>query len=180
MSHSYPMRLFFAIRVFFVVLFRRDSASRIHGLLESNSTAIGANDTPKLPPPSAPARLSTRSWGLSKRALRALPGLMRSTGDQTSFGAATPGVPPIRERYAGLDGIRALALMLADRGLIDLDAPVARYWPEFAQSGKSEIPVRWLLTHQSAMSAIFSTGVISAKRLSASSCVRLPRFTLVS
>jgi CubicO group peptidase (beta-lactamase class C family) len=39
--------------------------------------------------------------------------------------------------------------MLADRGQLDLDAPVAAYWPEFAQAGKSEIPVRWLLTHQS-------------------------------
>src|SRR5579871_3745466 len=28
------------------------------------------------------------------------------------------------------------AHMLADRGLLDLDAPVARYWPEFAQAGK--------------------------------------------
>jgi CubicO group peptidase (beta-lactamase class C family) len=50
--------------------------------------------------------------------------------------------------------VALLALMLADRGLIDLDAPVARYWPEFAQNGKGEIPVRWLLTHQSAVSAI--------------------------
>ena len=50
--------------------------------------------------------------------------------------------------------VAVLALMLADRGLIDLDAPVARYWPEFAQNGKGEIPVRWLLTHQSALSAI--------------------------
>jgi CubicO group peptidase (beta-lactamase class C family) len=39
--------------------------------------------------------------------------------------------------------------MLADRGQLDLDAPVASYWPEFAQAEKSEIPVRWLLTHQS-------------------------------
>jgi CubicO group peptidase (beta-lactamase class C family) len=50
--------------------------------------------------------------------------------------------------------VAVLALMLADRGLIDLDAPVARYWPEFAQQGKGEIPVRWLLTHQAAVSAI--------------------------
>jgi CubicO group peptidase (beta-lactamase class C family) len=47
-------------------------------------------------------------------------------------------------------GITALAAnMLADRGQLDLDAPVASYWPEFAQAEKSEIPVRWLLTHQS-------------------------------
>ncbi|MCM3749795.1 beta-lactamase family protein [Paenibacillus pasadenensis] len=36
-------------------------------------------------------------------------------------------------------------LMLADRGVIGLDAPVARYWPEFARCGKSAITVRMLL-----------------------------------
>ena len=40
------------------------------------------------------------------------------------------------------------ANMLVDRGQIDLNAPVAACWPEFAQAGKSEVPVRWLLTHQ--------------------------------
>ena len=38
-------------------------------------------------------------------------------------------------------------LMLVDRNLIDLDAPVANYWPEFKQAGKEEIPVRYLLSH---------------------------------
>jgi CubicO group peptidase (beta-lactamase class C family) len=42
----------------------------------------------------------------------------------------------------------ACALLLAQRGELDLDAPVARYWPEFAAEGKHDIPVRWLLTHQ--------------------------------
>jgi CubicO group peptidase (beta-lactamase class C family) len=47
-------------------------------------------------------------------------------------------------------GVTALAAnMLADRGQLDLNAAVAFYWPEFGQAGKSEIPVRWLLTHQS-------------------------------
>src|SRR5215467_16383 len=35
------------------------------------------------------------------------------------------------------------ALLLIDRGELDPDAPVARYWPEFAQAGKGDIPVRW-------------------------------------
>ena len=43
-------------------------------------------------------------------------------------------------------------LMLVDRGLIDLDAPVAKYWPEFAQAGKDELPVRYLLSHSSGLS----------------------------
>ena len=38
-------------------------------------------------------------------------------------------------------------LMLVDRELIDLDAPVAKYWSEFAQAGKENLPVRYLLSH---------------------------------
>ncbi|MGL6235078.1 MAG: serine hydrolase domain-containing protein [Segniliparus sp.] len=36
---------------------------------------------------------------------------------------------------------------LADRGLLDYDAPVAAYWPEFAQAGKERVTVRQLLSH---------------------------------
>ena len=46
------------------------------------------------------------------------------------------------------------ALRLVEAGRLDLDAPVARYWPEFAQAGKAQIPVRYLLTHQAALPAI--------------------------
>jgi CubicO group peptidase (beta-lactamase class C family) len=53
--------------------------------------------------------------------------------------------------------------MLADRGQLDLDAPVASYWPEFAQADKSEMPVRWLLTHQSGVLGLDQT--ISPERL---------------
>jgi CubicO group peptidase (beta-lactamase class C family) len=41
------------------------------------------------------------------------------------------------------------ALILADRGLLDLDAAVAAYWPEFAANGKQDIKVRHLLSHTS-------------------------------
>src|SRR5277367_3830617 len=37
--------------------------------------------------------------------------------------------------------------MLADRGLVDFDAPMARYWPEFGQAGKDHITVRQCLSH---------------------------------
>ncbi len=37
--------------------------------------------------------------------------------------------------------------ILIDRGLIDFDAPVARYWPEFAQAGKQGVLVRHVLSH---------------------------------
>jgi CubicO group peptidase (beta-lactamase class C family) len=46
------------------------------------------------------------------------------------------------------------AHMLVDRGLLDVDAPVAKYWPEFAQAGKENIPVRYLLSHQSGLSGV--------------------------
>ncbi|GIH80522.1 serine hydrolase domain-containing protein [Planobispora longispora] len=50
-------------------------------------------------------------------------------------------------------GIVALCVhMLADRGLLDLDAPVASYWPEFAAAGKRDLPVRWLLSHRAGLS----------------------------
>ncbi|MFW9876001.1 MAG: serine hydrolase domain-containing protein, partial [Candidatus Thorarchaeota archaeon] len=38
-------------------------------------------------------------------------------------------------------------LMLVDRNLLDIDAPVAKYWPEFGQKGKEDLPVRYLLSH---------------------------------
>lgn len=43
---------------------------------------------------------------------------------------------------------------LADAGELDIDAPVAKYWPEFAAAGKSGIPVRWLLSHRSGVTGI--------------------------
>jgi CubicO group peptidase (beta-lactamase class C family) len=50
--------------------------------------------------------------------------------------------------------VATLALLLVERGDLDLDAPVATYWPEFAAAGKHTIPVRWLLTHEAGLAAI--------------------------
>ncbi len=44
------------------------------------------------------------------------------------------------------------ALVLADRGAVDLDAPVAAYWPEFAAEGKGGVLVRHLLAHTAGLS----------------------------
>jgi CubicO group peptidase (beta-lactamase class C family) len=44
------------------------------------------------------------------------------------------------------------ALMLADRGLLDPYAPVAKYWPEFAENGKERVEVRHILSHTSGVS----------------------------
>ena len=46
------------------------------------------------------------------------------------------------------------ALLLAQRGELDLDAPVAAYWPEFKAAGKERIPVRWLLSHRAGLPAL--------------------------
>ncbi|MGC8462330.1 MAG: serine hydrolase domain-containing protein [Acidimicrobiales bacterium] len=43
-------------------------------------------------------------------------------------------------------------LILADRGELDLDAPVATYWPEFAAEGKDQVAVRHLLSHTAGLS----------------------------
>ena len=49
-------------------------------------------------------------------------------------------------------GITAICFnMLLDRGLVELDAPVARYWPEFAKNGKDKILVRHILDHTAAI-----------------------------
>jgi CubicO group peptidase (beta-lactamase class C family) len=46
------------------------------------------------------------------------------------------------------------ALMLVDRGELDVDAPVARYWPEFGAQGKQDVLVRHLLSHASGVSGL--------------------------
>jgi CubicO group peptidase (beta-lactamase class C family) len=44
------------------------------------------------------------------------------------------------------------ALLLADRGELDFDAPVARYWPEFAANGKAGVKVSHLMSHSAGLS----------------------------
>ena len=57
--------------------------------------------------------------------------------------------------FSSTKGATAIcAHILASRGQLDLDAPVATYWPEFAQSGKENIPVKMLLNHQAGLPAV--------------------------
>jgi len=57
--------------------------------------------------------------------------------------------------FSTTKGMTAIcAHQLVERGLLDLDAPVARYWPGFAANGKDAIPVRWLLSHQAGLPAV--------------------------
>jgi len=47
--------------------------------------------------------------------------------------------------------VATAAHMLSERGLLDLEAPVARYWPEFAQNGKETVTVSDLLSHRAGL-----------------------------
>lgn len=52
--------------------------------------------------------------------------------------------------FSVIKAVTATALHIqAARGLVDYDAPVARYWPEFAANGKANITVRQVLQHRS-------------------------------
>lgn len=57
--------------------------------------------------------------------------------------------------YSTTKGMTAIcAHRLVDQGRLDLDAPVAKYWPAFAAAGKEQLPVRYLLSHQAGMAAV--------------------------
>ena len=54
--------------------------------------------------------------------------------------------------FSSTKGLVALSfLMLADRGKVDYDAPVARYWPEMSAHGKGDVTVRTLLNHRAGL-----------------------------
>ena len=56
-------------------------------------------------------------------------------------------------------GVTAICFMMAiDRGLVDIDKPVAHYWPEFAQNGKEDLPVRYVLDHRAGLPYIEDLG----------------------
>jgi CubicO group peptidase (beta-lactamase class C family) len=56
--------------------------------------------------------------------------------------------------HSATKGLAAMCLALAhSRGWLDYEAPVCRYWPEFAQQGKQNITVRLLLAHQAGLFA---------------------------
>lgn len=57
--------------------------------------------------------------------------------------------------HSATKGLAAMALAIAhSRGWLDYDAPICRYWPQFAQRGKETITVRQLLAHQAGLFAI--------------------------
>jgi CubicO group peptidase (beta-lactamase class C family) len=57
--------------------------------------------------------------------------------------------------YSTTKGMAAIcAHQLIEQGLLDIEAPVARYWPEFATAGKGNISLRWLLSHKAGLCGI--------------------------
>jgi CubicO group peptidase (beta-lactamase class C family) len=75
-------------------------------------------------------------------------------GERTDTGAPYEG-DTLQVVFSSTKGAAAAcAHLLAQRGQLDLDAPVVRYWPEFGQAGKEHIPVRWLLSHQAGLPTI--------------------------
>lgn len=57
--------------------------------------------------------------------------------------------------FSATKGVTAVCLLrLAEDGRLDLDAPVARVWPEFAARGKEAIPVRWVASHRAGLAAV--------------------------
>src|SRR5581483_3022875 len=57
--------------------------------------------------------------------------------------------------YSTSKGGTAMVIsLLVQRGKLDLDAPVASYWPEFAANGKGDVNVRQLLSHQAGLNGV--------------------------
>ena len=57
--------------------------------------------------------------------------------------------------FSTTKGITSIcAHRLVDQGRLDLDAPVSKYWPEFADAGKEKIPVNYLLSHRAGLPAV--------------------------
>ena len=71
-------------------------------------------------------------------------------GGVTEPGGTVPyGPDHLQMVFSTTKGATAIcAHILAERGLLDLDAPVSEYWPEFKAHGKGEAPVSWLLSHR--------------------------------
>ena len=57
--------------------------------------------------------------------------------------------------FSTTKGMASMCTALAhSRGLLDFDAPVVQYWPEFGQNGKEDVTVRQVISHQAGLSAI--------------------------
>lgn len=74
-------------------------------------------------------------------------------------GESAPGIPWHRDSvsvvFSCTKGLASILMhRLVEEGKLDLEQKVSYYWPEFAQSGKQDIPVGWLLQHKAGLSAV--------------------------
>ena len=57
--------------------------------------------------------------------------------------------------FSSTKGVSAICIaLLVQQGALDLDAPVSRYWPEFAGGGKGDVAVRVALSHQAGIPGV--------------------------
>jgi CubicO group peptidase (beta-lactamase class C family) len=60
--------------------------------------------------------------------------------------------------FSSTKGVTAACVnLLIERGVLDPDAPVASYWPEFGREGKERVPLRWALSHRAGVPALDAT-----------------------
>jgi len=72
---------------------------------------------------------------------------------------ATPEPPPLFRAFSSGKAMAAATIWrLLDAGTLEIDAPVARYWPEFAQRGKTGVTLRHVLTHTAGLPQDFGRG----------------------
>jgi CubicO group peptidase (beta-lactamase class C family) len=76
-------------------------------------------------------------------------GVMDKDGQQAWHGDTIANLFSCTKPFAAV-----VALQLVGEGKLELDAPVARYWPEFAAAGKQRITLRHLLCHQAGLPAL--------------------------
>jgi CubicO group peptidase (beta-lactamase class C family) len=73
-------------------------------------------------------------------------------GGEFEPGGKPYGTDALQLVFSTTKGATAIAAhQLVERGLLDFDAPVTDYWPEFGAAGKADVPVRWLLCHKAGL-----------------------------
>jgi len=78
-------------------------------------------------------------------------------GRQVADLCGGPDVAPddLQGVYSSTKGVAAVCIaLLVERGALELDAPVSRYWPQFAGGGKGDVTVRLALSHQAGLPGV--------------------------
>jgi CubicO group peptidase (beta-lactamase class C family) len=71
------------------------------------------------------------------------------------WGGGDVAADDIQGVYSSTKGVSAVCIaLLVQRGALDLDAAVSRYWPEFADGGKGDVTVRVALSHQAGIPGV--------------------------